>query len=126
MQRKRRKSEETEDKRACISPSVFPQTSVLGLKEQQQSAPRCVEQWDINDVVSFLSRNGFDDYTYNFQGILNVSSMCIVLLSRVLSRLYLRDNPFSSSYSLRSLSHQALIFMVRPRLRRRKSLATTG
>lgn len=68
MHRKRRKSENTEDKRACMSPSMF-HTPVSGQKEQQ---PSHFEQWDANEVASFLSSNGFDRYALTFQGILNV------------------------------------------------------
>ena len=64
-QRKRRKSEDTEDKRICMSPSLF-QTPVSGLKEQQ---PSRFEQWGTNEVASFLSSNGFDKFALIFQGI---------------------------------------------------------
>ena len=64
MQRKRRKSKNTEDKRACLSPSVF-HTPVSGHKQQQ---PPRFEQWDASEVASFLSGKGFDKYASIFQG----------------------------------------------------------
>ena len=68
MQRKRRKSEDTEDKRACMSPSML-HTPVSGLKELQ---PTRFKQWGVDEVVSFLSTNGFDKYASIFEGTLNV------------------------------------------------------
>ena len=68
MQRKRRKSEDTEDKRACMSPSML-HTPVSGLKELQ---PTRFEQWGVDEVTSFLSTNGFDKYASIFEGMLNV------------------------------------------------------
>ena len=68
MDRKRQKSENTEDKRPCMTPSMF-QTPVSGYKEQQASR---LEEWDANEVASFLSRNGFDEHASIFQGIVNV------------------------------------------------------
>ena len=65
FQRKRRKSEDTDDKRVCMSPSMF-QTPVSGLKKQQ---PSRFEQWGVNEVVSFLSSNGLDKCALIFQGI---------------------------------------------------------
>ena len=68
MQRKRRKSEDTkedtEDKRVCVSTSML-QTPVSGRKEQQ---PSRFEQWGVDEVTSFISSNGFDEYTLIFQG----------------------------------------------------------
>ena len=69
MERKRRKSENTEVKRACMSPSMF-QTPVSGHKEQQ---PSLFEGWDADEVASFLSRNGFDEQALIFQGIISVN-----------------------------------------------------
>ena len=65
MERKRRKSENTKDKRTCMTPSMF-RTPVSGHKEQQASH---FEEWDANEVTSFLSRNGFDECASIFQGI---------------------------------------------------------
>ena len=65
MERKRRKSENAEDKRARMTPSIF-RTPVSGHKEQKAS--RFVE-WDANEVASFLYRNKFGDYASIFQGI---------------------------------------------------------
>ena len=66
MGRKRRKSENTKDKRACMTPSMF-QTPISGYKEQQ--SPH-FEEWDASEVASFLSRNGFDEHALVFQGII--------------------------------------------------------
>ena len=75
MQTKRPKgSENTEDKRVCIkepprepqSPSML-QTSVSGQKEQK---PSHFKEWGTNDVASFLSGKGFDDYASTSRGIL--------------------------------------------------------
>ena len=68
MQRKRRKSEDTEDKRPCMFPSAL-QTPVAGPKELQ---PTRFKQWGVDGVVSFLSSNGFDEYASIFEGMLNV------------------------------------------------------
>ena len=64
MERKRRKSEITEDKRACMTPSML-QTPVSGHKEQHSSH---FEEWDANEVASFLSKNEFDEHALIFQG----------------------------------------------------------
>ena len=65
MERKRRKSEDTEDKRVCVTPSIF-RSPVSGHNEQKASR---FEEWDVNEMASFLSRNGFDEYASIFQGI---------------------------------------------------------
>jgi len=75
MQRKRRKSEDTEDKRVCMSPSMF-QTPVTGHSEHHSSQ---FEHWDVNDVASFLSRKGFDKYATIFQGNQPDKKFCILI-----------------------------------------------
>lgn len=68
--RKRRKSEDIEYKRTCISPSSFETpTAGQAQKEQHICNPLHFEQWDVNDVESFLSSKGFDKYASVFQGI---------------------------------------------------------
>ena len=57
MERKRGKSENTEDKRVCVTP-VTSQTLVSD-QEEQQTSP--FEEWDAGKVASFLSENGIDE-----------------------------------------------------------------
>lgn len=66
--RKRRKSEDIEYKRTCISPSSFETpTAGQAQKEQHIFNPLHFEQCDVNDVASFLSSKGFDKYASVFQ-----------------------------------------------------------
>ena len=68
MDRKRRKSGNTEDKRPCMTPLMF-QTPVSDHKEQQALH---FKEWDVNEVALFLSKSGFDEHALIFQGILNI------------------------------------------------------
>ena len=65
MERKRQKSDDTEDKRICMSPSSMFRTPVSDQKEQE---PLRFEQWGVNEVVSFISSNRFGKYAAIFQG----------------------------------------------------------
>lgn len=72
MQRKRRKSEEfntvndkmTSIKRVCTLPTSF-ETPISCPRDQ--SLPHC-EQWNVEDVVSYLEEYGFDKYAPIFKG----------------------------------------------------------
>jgi len=66
MQRKRRKSEDTEDKRVCVSSLTF-QTPVSG-NDQKERQPSSFQRWGIDEVASFLSSNGFDKCALKFRG----------------------------------------------------------
>ena len=66
MQRKRRKSEDTEDKRICVSPLMF-QTPVLG-NDQKERQPSDFQRWGVDEVAYFLSSNGFDKHALKFRG----------------------------------------------------------
>ena len=77
MQRKRRKSDDSEepstakeekasDKRICALPTCF-ETPMSGPRDQP--LPHC-EQWDVEDVVSYLEEYGFDKYAPIFKGYL--------------------------------------------------------
>ena len=81
MQRKRRKSDDSEepstakeekasDKRICAFPTCF-ETPMSGRVSgpRDQPLPHC-EQWDVEDVVSYLEKYGFDKYAPIFKGYL--------------------------------------------------------
>jgi len=76
MQSKRRKSEEpnvckdemASTKRVCMLPTSF-ETPMSGLRDQL--LPHC-EQWDVEDVVSYMEEYGFDKYAPIFKGYLQL------------------------------------------------------
>ena len=70
--RKRRKSEDVECKKSCMSPSMF-ETPTVGRRGQQSVCDSSAyQQWDVDDVASFLSANGFKKYVSIFRGICSV------------------------------------------------------
>jgi len=69
------KDEMVSDKRVCTFPTSF-ETPMSGLRDQP--LPHC-EQWDVEDVVSYLEEYGFDQYAPIFKGICEY--LCTLLLN---------------------------------------------